>query len=128
VSGGEREADRCADRLTNQQHTPEIQRVEKSFDGVGEISRGVLDLWRRGAAVAWKIGRDNLEIRAQRTHQRKEVFELRPQGVQEDDCRASTSPQEAELAPENIDALRIQAAQHDRDCLVSFSRSSKRRS
>ena len=77
---------------------------------VGEISRGVLDLRRRGSAVAGKIGSHDLEVLIQRPHQRNEVFKLRAKGVQEHNCRALTSAQEAQLASGDTDALCVQTA------------------
>src|SRR5258705_1412065 len=108
-SRGEREADRSADRFTNEEHTPKIQRVEKLLDDVGEISHGVLDTGRGGPAVAWKIGSHDLEARIQRPHQRHEVFELRAKSVQEQDRRTVPGTQEAQLAAEDTDTLRLQA-------------------
>ena len=75
---------------------PKIQSVEKLLDDVGEISRGVLDTWRGGPAVAWKIGSHDLEARIQRPHQRHEVFELGAKGVQEYDRRTLTGAKEAD--------------------------------
>src|SRR3977135_3594733 len=61
---------------------------------------------------------DGVDVLVEHTHQRHEVFELRPQGVQEHNCPASTSSQETQLAPESrFDTLRIHAGSFNRSAM-----------
>ncbi len=107
MAGGERQSDRTADRLADQDRPADPGRIEEGLDGVGEVGGRIVGARRAGLPVPGQVDGKHFGLPAiQVAQQRDEILQLCPQGMKQNDRRAGARAVVAQLAAAHTDAAK----------------------